>query len=99
MRATLIFFAVLLAVLAGYYAYVRNPSGFEKLLTDPGALFGPVSPAPPHPDTVPPSASAPTPPQQPTVAAPASASAPAVPNPPPPRIKPWVPPDVMPSQP
>jgi len=64
MRATLIFFVVLLGVLAGY-AYYRDPAGCEKLLNDAGSIAtsgfeklqndaGPVvnslSPGSPHPD-------------------------------------------------
>ena len=49
MRATLIFFAALLAAFVGY-AFFHNPSGCEKLLNDAASVGTSLSPVALHPD-------------------------------------------------
>jgi hypothetical protein len=114
LRNVLIFLAVFLLGAVGY-AYYRDPAGCEKVLNDAGSIStsgfkkfrndaGSVVTSllsfSQHPHAALPTPAVPAPPAPPTAAAPAPAPVhvTAVPASPPP-IKPWAPPDVMPSQP
>jgi len=108
MRTILIAFALLLAATAGYL-YLNNPAGCAKLGTDLLAVFHlpPATPVAADQTAVPPTAPAPVaavPAAKPAPVpapspAPAQNSAPVAVNPLPSAVKPWAPPDLMPSQP